>query len=141
MADHRAQVEDLLADYRRSRDQLAGVHRALAGISESATSPCGLVTVTVSAQGALTGLEIADTAYRTYRPHELSTVIVRAAADAALKASRAMSDVVAPVLPAGTDPEALIKGTADLTPAETTPDPVIDDESFEDVHWLESGRS
>ncbi|MBC6448439.1 YbaB/EbfC family nucleoid-associated protein [Actinokineospora xionganensis] len=141
MADHRAQVEDLLADYRRSRDQLAGVHRALAGISESATSPCGLVTVTVSAQGALTGLEIADTAYRTYRPHELSTVIVRAAADAALKAGRAMSEVVAPVLPAGTDPEALIKGTADLTPTETIPDPVIDDESFEDVHWLESGRS
>lgn len=141
MADHRAQVEDLLADYRRSRDQLAGVHRALAAISESATSPCGLVTATVSAQGTLTDLVIADTAYRTYRPHELSTVIVRATADAVIKATRVMSEVVAPVLPAGTDPEALLKGTADLTAAETMPEPVIDDESFEDVHWLESGRS
>ncbi|WP_436492139.1 YbaB/EbfC family nucleoid-associated protein [Actinokineospora sp. HUAS TT18] len=139
MADHRAQVEDLLADYRRGRDQLAGVHRALAAINESSTSPCGLVTATVSAQGLLTALSVADGAYRSYRPHELAEVIVAATAAAAASASRVACEIMAPVLPSGTDPAAMLRGTADLTPAEIDPLPV-EDESFEDVHWLESGK-
>jgi len=140
VADHAAQVEELLADYRRSRDQLAGVHTALAAISESATSPCGLVTATVSAQGALTALTIDDGAYRRYRPAELATVVVRTTAAADALAARAAGHVVAPVLPAGTDPEALLRGTADLTPAEVAPPrPAADpDDSFEHVSWLES---
>jgi DNA-binding protein YbaB len=143
VADHRAQVEDLLADYRRSRDQLAGVQRALAAISESTVSPCGLVRATVSAQGALTGLDIHESAYRNYRPQELAAVIVRVTAAAAAQASRAASEVVAPVLPAGTDPDALLRGTADLTPAEYAPvEPKwVDDGSFEDMSWMEPGRS
>ncbi|WP_424189468.1 YbaB/EbfC family nucleoid-associated protein [Actinokineospora sp. G85] len=139
MADHAAQVEELLADYRRSREQLADVHRALAAISESATSPCGMVTATVSAQGALTGLDIEDGAYRRYRPAELAHVIVRTTAAADAVAARAAGHAVAPVLPAGTDPEALLRGTADLAPAEIAPPRAADpDDSFEHMTWLES---
>ncbi|OLR90465.1 YbaB/EbfC family nucleoid-associated protein [Actinokineospora bangkokensis] len=140
VADHAAQVEELIADYRRSREQLAEVHRALAAISESATSPCGMVTATVSAQGALTGLVIADGAYRRYRPAELAHVVVRTTAAADALAARAAGHAVAPVLPAGTDPEALLRGTADLTPAEVAPPrrPAPDDDSFEHMTWLES---
>ncbi|MBM7770084.1 hypothetical protein JOD54_000288 [Actinokineospora baliensis] len=135
MTDHRAQVEDLLADYRRGRDQLAEVHRALAAIRETATSDCGVVTATVSAQGALTALDLRDDAYRVYRPADLAAVIVRTIAAADALAASAAGHAVAPVLPAGTDPEALLRGTADLRRDEITP-PVVE-ESYENVAWLE----
>lgn len=144
VADHRAQVEELLADYRRSREQLGAVQRQLATVRETATAEDGLVAATVSAQGALVGLVIADSAYRTLRPAELAATIVRLTTEAAAKAARAAGEVLAPVLPSGADPEALLRGTADLTPAEVAPEPadaLETLESFEDKTWMQSGGS
>ncbi|WP_035305342.1 YbaB/EbfC family nucleoid-associated protein [Actinokineospora inagensis] len=135
MTDHRTQVDDLIAEYQRSRDQLAEVHRALAAIRESATSPCGVVTATVSAQGVLTALHLRDDAYRVYRPAELAAVILRTTAAADAQAANAASHAVTPVLPQGTDPEALLNGTADLRQEEITPP--VEEESYENVAWLE----
>ncbi len=140
--DHRAQVDELLADYRRSRDQLASVQRDLAGISASATSPDGSVRATVGAQGTLTDLELTDAAYRL-RPGQLAQVILRTTQDAAAKAAERTYRTLSPVLPAGTDPEALVRGTADLRPDEIAPPPppkrprvVEDDEDFDQRDWL-----
>ncbi|GAA0241744.1 YbaB/EbfC family nucleoid-associated protein [Saccharothrix mutabilis subsp. mutabilis] len=140
--DHRAQVDELLADYRRSRDQLASVQRDLAKVSASATSPDGSVTATVGAQGTLTDLELTDAAYRM-RPAQLAQVIVRTTQEATAKAAERSYRAMAPVLPAGTDPEALVRGTADLRPEEIAPPapkrprPVVeDDEDFEQRDWL-----
>ncbi|MEV0678290.1 YbaB/EbfC family nucleoid-associated protein [Actinosynnema sp. NPDC050436] len=140
--DHRAQVDELLADYRRSRDQLASVQRDLAGITASATSPDGAVTATVGAQGALTDLELTDAAYRL-RPAQLAQVVLRTAQEAAARAAERTYRTLSPVLPAGTDPEALVRGTADLRPDEFAPPPVErrrraveDDEDFEQRDWL-----
>ena len=58
--NHRDEVAELLADYRRSREQLASVHRALLSITESASSPDGLVTASVDSAGTLSGLVIND---------------------------------------------------------------------------------
>jgi len=138
-ADHRAQVDELLADYRRSRDQLASVHRALATVRESASSPDGAVTATVGPGGSLVRLEIADGAYRHYRPERLAALIVDTTAAAAAKAARVAGDLIAPVLPAGTDPAALLRGTADLTAAELAPPAPVAEENFEERTWLESG--
>jgi DNA-binding protein YbaB len=140
-ADHQAQVEELLADYRRGRDQLASVHHALAAVRESATSPDGLVTVTVGPGGILLDLRFADVAYRNYRPERLAALIVETTATAAAKAARVANDLVAPVLPAGADPAALLGGTADLTPGELAPParPAVDERSFEERTWLQSG--
>jgi DNA-binding protein YbaB len=136
--DHRAQVDDLLADYRRSRDQLASVHHRLASISETASSPDGLVTVTVGSGGTLTGLTIADGAYRQHRPADLAAMIVATTEAAVGRAAKLATEVIVPVLPAGTDPEALLRGTADLTPAELVPPaPASADDSFETRTWLE----
>jgi DNA-binding protein YbaB len=137
-ADHRAQVEELLADYRRSRDQLATVHQQLASVSQSATSPDGLVTATVGAAGTLTGLTIAEVAYRQYRPADLAALIVSTTAAAATMVAKLAAEVVAPVLPADTDPEALLRGTADLSPVELVP-PAPVEESYENRTWLKSG--
>ena len=144
--DHRAQVDELLADYRRSRDQLASVQRDLARISGSATSPDGSVTVVVDAKGTFTDLELRDDAYRS-RPAQLAQLIVRTTREAVAKAAEDAYRTLSPVLPAGTDPEALLRGTADLRPEEIGAEevqpvrrrPVVDDdEDFEQREWLES---
>lgn len=143
VADHRAQVEDLIAGYRRSREQLGTVQRQLATVRETVTSEDGLVTVTVGASGTLVDLEIADGAYRALRPVELATLIVRTAVEATARVTRTASEVLAPVLPSDTDPEALLRGTADLSAEELTP-PVVEaepEESFEDKTWMHSGST
>jgi DNA-binding protein YbaB len=137
-ADHQVQVDDLLAGYRRSRDQLASVHRALSTVHESATSRDGAVRATVGPGGHLTALDIHEDAYRHYRPERLALLIVETVAAAAAKAMTVSTELIAPVLPADADPDALLRGTADLTPAELAP-PRPPDESFENRTWLESG--
>lgn len=141
VADHRAQVEDLLAGYRRSREQLGEVQRSLATVRETVTSDDGLVAVTVSASGTLVGLAIHDDAYRVLRPADLAGLIVGTTAEATARATRQAGEVLAPVLPTDTDPDALLRGTADLSAAELTPapEPESPDDSFEDQTWMQSG--
>lgn len=142
VADHRAQVEELLAGYRRSREQLGTVQRQLAAVRETVTSDNGFVAVSVSATGTLIGLQIADAAYRDLRPADLAALIVTTTATAVAKASRAAGEVLAPVLPPDTDPVALLHGTADLSQAELKPartDVVERDETFENQTWMQPG--
>lgn len=142
-ADHRAQVDELLAGYRRSREQLGAVQRDLAAVRETATSDDGLVTATVSAQGTLTNLTIAEAAYRELRPAELAATVVAVSTAAAAAVSRAAGAVLAPVLPSGTDPEALLRGSADLSAEELKPVTVAavdQDDNFETHTYMEAGR-
>lgn len=148
-ADHRAQVDELLADYRRSRDQLAAVHRELGAISESVSSSDGAVTATVGARGTLTALTITEEAYQRYRPAALAAEIVRVTGAATIKALTNAGEVLAPALPTGTDPQALLLGTADLDGEEIAPaDDGVSaadfdneaDESFEDQSWVTQTR-
>jgi DNA-binding protein YbaB len=153
--DHRAQVEEMLADYRRSREQLASVQRELKAVTGSASSPDGTVTATVGPKGTLTSLELTDQAYRKYRPEQLAELIVRTAGAAAAKAAENTHKALSSVLPSSTDPEALVNGTADLRPDEIAPpepvaavstsgsrrrrDHIEDDEDFEQRDsWLDS---
>jgi DNA-binding protein YbaB len=119
--DHRAQVEELLADYRRSREQLASVQRELAAVSGQASSPDGTVTAVVGAGGRLAGLELSELAYRRHRPEQLAELIVRTVAAAAASAAEDTYQALSTVLPASADPAALVAGTADLKPAEYEP--------------------
>ena len=114
MDDHRAQVDELLADYRRSREQLASVQRELAAVSGQASSPDGTVTAVVGGRGELTSLELSDVAYRRHRPEQLAELIVRTVNAAAANAAEGTYQALSAVLPASTDPEALVSGTADL---------------------------
>ncbi|GHF78342.1 DNA-binding protein YbaB [Amycolatopsis bartoniae] len=137
MSEHRAQVEELLAGYRRSREQLASVQRELTSVTASASDADGLVTATVGPRGTLTGLVIKDEAYRRCRPAELADRIVRVTAEATVRALTAAGEVLAPVLPGGTDPQALLLGTADLGAAEVSkPRHALDEDSYEDRSWI-----
>ncbi|NKE64000.1 YbaB/EbfC family nucleoid-associated protein [Lentzea sp. PSKA42] len=126
MDDHRAQVEELLADYRRSREQLASVQRELEAVSGQASSPDGTVTATVGAGGKLTSLELSELAYRRHRPEQLAELIVRTVAAAAASAAEVTYQTLSAVLPASTDPAALVAGTADLKPDEYQPEVGVD---------------
>lgn len=108
MSEHSAQVEALLVDYRRSREALTSVRRELAAVRATATSSDGLVTAAAGAHGGLLELTIAESAYTRYRPAELSAVIVRTTAAAGKQAAEQASQVLAPVLPDGGDPELLL---------------------------------
>lgn len=152
--DHRDQVEELLADYRRSREQLATVQRTLLSITESAASQDGLIIATVDSGGTLSALAIADEAYHRYRPSELADAVVRAARAAAAKAGERAVRAMAPVLPPDADPQALLAGRADLTDDEIRPPedvpgamptrpaasrrtrPADDEDSFEEMSWV-----
>jgi hypothetical protein len=138
----------MLADYRRTREQLAEVHRALLAVKESVTNPDGLVTATVGPRGNLVGLVIADAAYQRYRAAELSQEVVRTVTAAAGRAAVRANDTLRPVLPADSDPAALLAGRADLQPAELVPEPPPtpprpaprqredDEDSFEEQTWM-----
>jgi DNA-binding protein YbaB len=142
-SEHQAQVDELLADYRRSRDRLADMQRSLAAVSETVTSPDGLVTATVGAGGSLTKLVIADAAYVRISPTDLGKLIVTTTASAAAKASETANRTVSPLLPVQADPGAVLAGTADLAPAELAPPRArrADDDSFEDMSWMQGPRS
>jgi len=138
VTDHQAEVERLLAEYRRSREQLAAVRRALAEIAVSQTSDDGTVTATVDTRGALTGLRIEPDAYRRYRPADLAALIVRLATTAAEQAAARAQRALEPVLPPGADPAAVLAGTADLRPYEIAPPvPGDADDSLDGGSWLE----
>ena len=104
------------------------------------------MTAVVDAKGTLTDLDLADDAYRL-RPAQLAQLILRTTREAVAKAAEGTYRALGPVLPAGSDPEALVRGTADLRPEEITGDeavppgrrrPVDDDEDFEQRDWLDA---
>ncbi|WP_317494605.1 YbaB/EbfC family nucleoid-associated protein [Haloechinothrix sp. LS1_15] len=115
MVDHRARVDELLTEYHRSREQLAATHRELATIREATSVAGGLVTATVGPLGTLEELRIAPEAYARLTATELSSQIVRATTEAAARARSRAADVLAGVLPTGTDPHALLLGTTELS--------------------------
>ncbi len=145
--DHQSEVDQLMADYRRSREQLVAVQRGLASIREIATSPDELVTVTVGPRGTLVDLVIDDRAYQRLRPAELAELIVRTTDVAVAGATKRMHDQLTPVLPAGSDPEAVLSGRADLADSEVEPEPQPgrharrrrEDDSFEHRTFLTDG--
>ncbi|WP_236795746.1 YbaB/EbfC family nucleoid-associated protein [Amycolatopsis sp. GM8] len=137
MSEHRAQVEELLADYRRSREQLASVQQELSAVTASASDPDRVITAIVGPRGTLTKLDISDEAYRRYRPAQLAEQIVRVTAAATVRALGDAAEIMAPALPAGTDPQALLLGTADLAPAEVSrPRHALEEDSYEDENWV-----
>lgn len=141
VTEHRLQVEELLADYRRSRAQLADVHQQLARVSATAQSADGLVTATVGARGELTDLVLDAEVYTRYRPSELAAHIVRAAKEATAEAFSGAEEILAPALGRSADPGAVLSGTADLSDDElAVGDEEDDDAGFEDQNWLDDSE-
>ncbi|WP_197321318.1 YbaB/EbfC family nucleoid-associated protein [Saccharomonospora sp. NB11] len=141
MTEHRLRVEELVAEYRRSRAQLAEVHQQLARVSATAQSAEGLVTATVGARGQLVDLVLDPEVYTRYRPSELAAHIVRAVNEATAEAFSGAEEVLTPALGRGVDPGAVLSGTADLSDDELAEaDAGPDDGGFEDHNWIDDSE-
>ncbi|SDO90872.1 YbaB/EbfC DNA-binding family protein [Actinopolyspora xinjiangensis] len=151
LIDHRAQVDEMIADYRRSRQRLSEVGDELAAIEETVGDERGTVSVTVGSGGALRRLWLSEQAYRTHRPEELGRLIVRLSGTATERVAERTDAVLATVLPSGSDPAAFRaevapppvtgvsvprgSGRADNDP-ETSPAEPEQEESPEPRSWL-----
>ncbi|SDQ86618.1 YbaB/EbfC family nucleoid-associated protein [Actinopolyspora saharensis] len=108
--EDRARVEELVAEYRRSRERTSALRDELEAMEETVTSERGAVSVTVGSAGALRDLRLSEQAYQQHRPAELAELIVRLSGTAADRVARRAEEAVSEVLPAGADPVALCGG-------------------------------
>ncbi|CAM05665.1 YbaB/EbfC DNA-binding family protein [Saccharopolyspora erythraea NRRL 2338] len=127
--DHRAEVAELLADYRRSRERLEATRQELAALTETARSEDGSVEVTVGPQGVLRDLHLSDDVHERYHPARLSALIVRLTTEAAGEVVRRAADALAPIVPEGTDPAVLL---GPHQPAADEPVDAVDEEPVDD---------
>lgn len=140
--DHQAEVDELLADYRRSQERLDETHRELGAVTAEASSSDSSVRVVVGHQGVLRDVVLSDDVYRRLRPAELAATIVRLTGQAAVAAAERTAAILAAALPAGADPDLLLGPVPQPEPApvrrQSRPDDNLEDEDFSQTSWLQS---
>ena len=105
-------IEQLFEDYQRQRDSLAETQRRMSEISATASSPRREVTVTVGQNGVMTDIQFSGSAYRRMAPADLTAAILATYADAKESVMQQAAAILAPLLPAGLDASALVRGQA-----------------------------
>ncbi|MEW2520817.1 YbaB/EbfC family nucleoid-associated protein [Actinacidiphila alni] len=129
-------IEELLALYRRQREEAVETRRRINEVTGTATAPRQAVKVTVGAQGEVTALEFPTGAYRRMAPKELADLLVSTIAEARADALDKVSDAVSPGLPEGVTVGGLLRGEAD--PLAFLPeDPAMPDQVRD---YLDNGR-
>jgi hypothetical protein len=105
-------IEQLFEDYQRQRDSLAETQRRMSEISATASSPRREVTVTVGQNGVMTDIQFSGSAHRRMAPADLTAAILATYADAKESVMQQAAAILAPLLPAGLDASALVRGQA-----------------------------
>ncbi|MCX5135012.1 YbaB/EbfC family nucleoid-associated protein [Streptomyces sp. NPDC060011] len=109
------QIEDLLEQYRRQREQAAETRRRINATTSTATAPRQTVKVTVGAQGEVTAIEFPTGAYRRMAPKELADVLLATIQQARSEALDGVAGVLAGELPSGVTVADLLQGRVDPT--------------------------
>ncbi|MEU9345163.1 YbaB/EbfC family nucleoid-associated protein [Streptomyces sp. NPDC048278] len=124
------QIEDLLDQYRRQRDEAAETRRRINETTATVTAPRQTVKITVGAQGEVTAIEFPTGAYRRMAPKELADVLLSTLRQARAEALEGVSGVLAERLPSGVTVPDLLQGRVDpaavLPEDPAMPDPVRD---------------
>jgi DNA-binding protein YbaB len=107
-------AEDAVSDYRRRRDDVAGLQQKLGSVSSTVKSPRQVVSVTVGGQGEITEIKFPTGAYKNMTPTELSSVILKTIQDARAKAIEQVAELLGSVLPPGFSAKEVLSGKADL---------------------------
>lgn len=107
----RARVEELTDRFAVIQAEAERVRLRVRDLTATAADD-GL-SVTVTAAGRLTALEVDGRAYRRLSPSELAAAVLRLSDRAAEDARREVAELLRPLLPPGADLEGLIDGTAD----------------------------
>jgi DNA-binding protein YbaB len=111
----RARLDELLGEYERLRKNLATAQQRMRSMTGMAESSDHSVKVTVDSRGAMTGLELAPTAYRRYSPTLLAELILKLIKEASGQVTSEMATVMAPFLPRDVNYADLIAGKADMS--------------------------
>ncbi|KUO15553.1 YbaB/EbfC family nucleoid-associated protein [Streptomyces dysideae] len=131
------EIEELLGQYRKQRDEIADMRRQLDETTATVTAPKQAVKVTVGAQGEVTAIEFPTAAFRRMPPKELADTLLTTIQQARAKALEKTSELMSARLPAGVSMADLLQGKAnprDLLPEDPTmPDSVRD--------YVDHGRS
>lgn len=105
-------IEGLLAEYEKQRNSLTDLQNRMRALTASATSPRREVTVTVGQNGVLTDIKFPTPAYKRMTPADLVDAIMTAYGEAKEDVMTQAAAALAPMLPKGLDPHALVRGTA-----------------------------
>ncbi|MFD3583847.1 YbaB/EbfC family nucleoid-associated protein [Streptomyces sp. NPDC058683] len=130
MSGYEQEIEQLLADYRKRRDEADSVRRRINEVTGTATAPRRVVKVTVSARGEVTDIDFPTGAFRRMTPKELADVLRTTIAEARAAALTEVDSMIFDHVPLGLSPSALLSGTADigeLLPAEPEPQEAVRD--------------
>lgn len=124
------EIEELLGQYRKQREEIADMQRQLAETTATVTAPKQVVKVTVGAQGEVSAIEFPTSAFRRMPPKELADTLLTTIQQARAKALEKTAELVSARLPAGVAMADLLQGKAnpmDLLPEDPTmPDSVRD---------------
>ncbi|MEC3997659.1 YbaB/EbfC family nucleoid-associated protein [Actinacidiphila sp. DG2A-62] len=113
-------IEELLALYRRQREEAAETRRRINEVTGTATAPRQAVKVTVGAQGDVTAIEFPTGAYRRMAPKELADALLATIREARAEALEKVAELTSLALPPGVKVADLLRGEVD--PAAILPD-------------------
>ncbi|MBY8888869.1 YbaB/EbfC family nucleoid-associated protein [Streptomyces sp. PTM05] len=130
------EIEDLLALYRKQREEAVETRRRINEVTGTATAPRQTVKATVNAQGELTAIEFPTGAYHRMAPKELSEALMTTIRQARANALEAVAELTSLNLPAGVKVTDLLEGKVDAT-ALLPQEPGAPDEVRE---YIEKGR-
>jgi DNA-binding protein YbaB len=97
-----AHLDELMEQYQAKRAQLQELQRQMSSAEATVKAADGMVTVTVGAQGRLTGLEFNPRVYRRLSPSELAECVLAAVQEAGGRVGDQMRSVMEPLVPDGT---------------------------------------
>lgn len=140
----REQVGALLDGLTRQTAALRAAQARAARLTGRASSPDGLVTVTVNAAGVVTDVGFAASAFTRSTPEKLARSVAAAAQQAAAEARRQVEALMAPVQGDLPDLPDVFPGAPPLkdllpTPPARDPRPPEDDEDFSTRSVLRGG--
>ncbi|PWI42167.1 YbaB/EbfC family nucleoid-associated protein [Streptomyces sp. ICBB 8177] len=130
------EIEDLLALYRKQREEAVETRRRINEVTGTATAPRQTVKATVNAQGEVTAIEFPTGAYHRMAPKELSEALLTTIRQARANALEEVAELTSLGLPAGVKVTDLLEGKVDAT-ALLPEEPGAPDEVRE---YIEKGR-
>ncbi|WP_405098358.1 YbaB/EbfC family nucleoid-associated protein [Micromonospora sp. NBC_01412] len=122
------EIEQLLELYQQQRSQALEAQRKVEEISVTVTAPKRALTVTVDANGNITGMAFPTEAYRKMAPAELAAMVTKTVGDAKVKALSQMSELMSVMMPEGVSMADMQGGKVPIDrvlPADIFDDPML----------------
>ncbi|MGH3387964.1 MAG: YbaB/EbfC family nucleoid-associated protein [Actinomadura sp.] len=97
--DLQAHLDELMEQYQTKRTQLQELQRQMGSAGATVSAADGMVTVTVGAQGRLTGLEFNPRVYRKLSPSELAECVLATVQEAGAQVGDQIRTALEPLMP------------------------------------------